>query len=297
MRERFVVCFRTELATTRDDELEGHLERARKIAAFAAALGGSIRAFADSLFAIEFLPDSLEKVLVLVGQASDEIANSPGAPPYRVGISQGLIQNAAEAGPLAEMAWGAPLVMASALSFIAAPGEVLLDPDMPAVEHGEIPTCGVSAGAYGELRVRGLLLDPLYVPALSSPVEEERATSRHPSVLPSQSSGPERRHGMEALSKGDLTEALLALRKGVEKTKSAPPVERAKALLAHSVALAAVGREYEAVLEALSALARAREAADRRGEEACARFLAKLSEGARQDEAALIWREVAKVRG
>lgn len=297
MRERIVVCFRTELASTRDDELAAYLERARRIREHATALGGSLCAWNVGSFAIELLPESLEEAIVLVGQASDEVADSPGATAFGVGISQGMLVSLGEAGSLANLGWGAPLVMATALAHLARPSEVLLDPAMPAVEHGEIPTCGMNAGAFGELRVRGLLLDPLYVPALSVPVVEPAAPTEPPpsriSVAPNQSSGPERRHGMEALSKGDVNEALTALRKGVEKTRTAPSVERARALLAHGIALAATGREQEALLEVLEALARAREAEDARGEEACARFLAKLSQGVGQPEAAVRWKQVA----
>ena len=44
----------------------------------------------------------------------------------------------------------------------------------------------------------------------------------------------------------------------------------------------------------LPALARAREVSDRRGEVACARFLAQLSEASGADEAAGIWRRVVE---
>lgn len=297
MRERIVVCFRTELASTRDDELASYLERARRIREHATALGGSLCAWSVGAFAIELLPDSLEEAIVLVGQATDEVTSAPGAQPFGIGISQGVLFSLGEANSFANLGWGAPLVAATALAAIARPGEVLLDEAMPAVEHGEIPTCGMNAGVYGELRVRGLLLDPLYVPSLSSPsLEATAAPTEAPpsriSLAPSQSSGPERRYAIEALSKGDLNEALTALRKGVEKTRTAPPVERARALLAHGIALAANGRDHEALFEVLEALARAREAGDARGEEACARFLAKLAEGAGQSEVALRWKQV-----
>jgi hypothetical protein len=43
------------------------------------------------------------------------------------------------------------------------------------------------------------------------------------------------------------------------------------------------------LLEALDALARAREASDPRGEQACSRFLAQLSRGAGDEQAAQQW--------
>lgn len=300
-----MVCFCTDLASTRDDEVMAYLERARRVRDHAAALGASLCAWGAGSFAFELLPEALEEALVLVGQANDDAAKEASTPAFGIGISQGVMHAASELGSLASLGFGAPLARAWALAKVARPGEVLVDPEMPAAEHGEIPTCGMNAGRDGALRVRGLILDPLYVPSVSMPSVEAGVPTLSPnashasrtSIAPSQSSGPERRHGIEALSKGDVAEALTALRKGVEKTRSAPPEERARALLAHGIALAATGREKEALLEALDALARAREADDARGEEACARFLAKLSEGVGQPEAALAWKRVAEMVG
>lgn len=298
MRERIVVSFHAKLVSMRDDELSSWLDLSRRIREHAKALGATLCAFTGNSFSFELLPNSLEEALVLVAQACDEVAKGPGGPAIGIGISQGVIFPVDENEPLGWLAAGAPLVMSSALASIARPSEVLVDEALPAAEHREIPTCGMSAGADGELRVRGLVLDPLYVPTLVSPtLEAPPPSAARPSVLPSQSSGPERRQGMEALSNGDVAEALTALQKGVEKTKSAPPEERARALLAHGIALAATGREGEALLEVLEALGQAREAEDARGEEACARFLAKLTEAAGHPEVALTWKQVAEASG
>lgn len=292
MRERIVVHFRSELASVESEELALHFERARRVRDHATALGGSLCAWSPDGFAIELLADCVEEALVLVGQATDEAAQTPELAAFAIGISQGTMTVLAEVSPFGALGFGTPLVVASALAKIARPGEVLLDPEMPAVAQGELPTYGMSAGAAGKLRVRGLVLDPLHLPALSSPSVEETSPKSRGSLKPGQSSGPERRHGIEALSKGELAEALTALRKGVEKTRSAPPMERARAKLAHAVGLFANGREHEALLEGLDALARAREAEDARGEEACARFLAKLSESVGKRELALKWMEL-----
>jgi len=291
VRERIVVYFRSELASVDSEELRALFERARRIRDHATALGGSLCAWSSEGFGMELLAECVEEALVLVGQAADEAAQTPELPAFAIGISQGTMSPLAEVSPVGALAFGTPLVIASALAKIARPGEVLLDPEMPAVAQGEVPTYGMSAGAVGKLRVRGMVLDPLHLPALTTPITDEAPKSRR-TVQPGQSSGPERRHGMEALSKGDLVEALSALRKGVEKTRSAPPMERARAKLAHAVGLFASGREHDALLDALEALARAREAEDPRGEEACVRFLAKLSESVGKRELALKWREL-----
>lgn len=105
----------------------------------------------------------------------------------------------------------------------------------------------------------------------------------------------ERMSGLIALGRGAKDDALRRLRIAAE--AEAEPARRARALLAHGVALAAAGRAEGALLEALSALARAREADDRRGEQACARFLARLAAATGHEEAARTWARVARVAG
>ncbi len=99
----------------------------------------------------------------------------------------------------------------------------------------------------------------------------------------------ERMAGVRALARGDTHEALHAMRRAVERSKSCPPHDRCQALLAHAVALTAAGRSVEALLEALDALARAREASDTRGEQACARLLAQLSAKSGHPMASAAW--------
>lgn len=102
----------------------------------------------------------------------------------------------------------------------------------------------------------------------------------------------ERMSGFVALGRGAKAEALRKLRAAADIEQ--PPAQRARALLAYGVALAATGSTENALLEALSALARAREAGDQHGEEACARFLARLSSATGNSEAAAQWADVVK---
>jgi thioredoxin-like negative regulator of GroEL len=84
-------------------------------------------------------------------------------------------------------------------------------------------------------------------------------------------------NAMVHLSRGELGEALRALRAArVEAEAGSSPAELCQAALALGVALAVAGRPDEALLEALDALARAREAGDKAGANACLAFLAKL---------------------
>lgn len=87
----------------------------------------------------------------------------------------------------------------------------------------------------------------------------------------------ERLGAMAELVSGRSGEAIRRLRVAKEKVRGESPALRSRAALALGLALLAAGRPNEAILEALEALARAREGADGRGERACARFLAQLS--------------------
>jgi hypothetical protein len=101
----------------------------------------------------------------------------------------------------------------------------------------------------------------------------------------------ERMSGFVALRRGATADALRRLRAATEAAKE--PGQRARARLAYGVALAGAGRTESALLEALEALARAREAGDSHGEHACALFLARLSAAAGHADAASAWARVA----
>jgi hypothetical protein len=102
----------------------------------------------------------------------------------------------------------------------------------------------------------------------------------------------ERMSGFVALGRGAKAEALRKLRDAADLEQ--PPAQRARALLAYGVALAATGQHEAALIEALDALSRAREAEDQHGEEACARFLARLSSASGYSSAAVTWANVVK---
>jgi hypothetical protein len=105
----------------------------------------------------------------------------------------------------------------------------------------------------------------------------------------------ERMSGFIALGRGAKSDALRRLREATEGELTPP--QKARALLAYAVALAAAGRPDGALLETLDALARAREAEDKQGETACARFLARLSSVTGNSTAAAEWAAVAKRSG
>ncbi len=106
----------------------------------------------------------------------------------------------------------------------------------------------------------------------------------------------ERMQAIARLSRGDVGDALRVLksaRADLDGVSSAG--ERCQASLALGVALAAAGRPDEALLEALDALARARETRDAKGALACLAFLAKLYGSVSRREDAARLRAVAKL--
>jgi len=99
----------------------------------------------------------------------------------------------------------------------------------------------------------------------------------------------ERLDAMAQLADGKSGEALRRLRRSKENAPADDPSARCRSALALAVALATAGRPYEAALEGLDGLARAREGKDERGERACARFLSQLSLTFRDRDASDAW--------
>lgn len=87
----------------------------------------------------------------------------------------------------------------------------------------------------------------------------------------------ERLDAIAELAGGRSGEALRRLRLSKEKSRSQDGSTRCRASLALAVALSVAGRPYEAALEGLDGVGRARSVNDRRGELACARFLSQLA--------------------
>lgn len=86
----------------------------------------------------------------------------------------------------------------------------------------------------------------------------------------------ERMRAIARLSRGRVGDALRALQHARREAEDAPSSTRCQASLALGVGLAFAGRADEALLEALDALARAREGNDEQATQACLALLAKL---------------------
>ncbi|MDI1444943.1 hypothetical protein [Polyangium sp. 6x1] len=97
------------------------------------------------------------------------------------------------------------------------------------------------------------------------------------------------------LARREPGEALRKLKEAVDSASS--PRARVRARLSYGIGLASAGDMDRALMETLTALARAREASDQRAEQACARFLAYLSAAMGQPQAAMVWTKVAQTSG
>ncbi len=109
----------------------------------------------------------------------------------------------------------------------------------------------------------------------------------------------DRLDALAKLGQGDALTALSALRRARDLATASDAIgegargDRCRASLAHAIGLSAAGRGAEALLEALAGLAYARDASDRRGELACARFIAQLSDAASHRASGRVWAAVA----
>lgn len=99
----------------------------------------------------------------------------------------------------------------------------------------------------------------------------------------------DRLDAMASLVRGHTGDALRRLRDAKLRASQLGLSEQCRASLALSVAIAAAGRPTDALLEVLEGLAKARRAADIRGERACAKFLAQLAYKAGHADVAQRW--------
>jgi hypothetical protein len=93
----------------------------------------------------------------------------------------------------------------------------------------------------------------------------------------------------------DAVEALAELRRARARADGGPPASRCQAALALAMTLAIAGRLEDALLEAMDALARARELQDPKAIGACTALLAKLYAGAGETGEAVALRESSGV--
>ncbi|MDC3958624.1 hypothetical protein [Polyangium jinanense] len=157
MAERIVVSFHGPSGPEAGSG-SGYLERSLSIRKRAEAHGGALCAWSGEAFSVDFAAEALDEAL---GFTLEQVAEAQDTEPLRIGIAQGEMQ---ALGTPEGLAWGKALLRAERLAAIARPGDVLLDPDLAAVQSGDLVTAGLRRGraADGSI-VRGLRLD-IYAP-------------------------------------------------------------------------------------------------------------------------------------
>jgi hypothetical protein len=212
-----------------------------------------------------------------------------GDAPVAAGAALGELVTAAPGAVPA--LWGRAAVVATRLAEASRFGAALLDSEVvrsfPGLPVGDelrrlvgketILTCTWG----GELPAR-------FTPSRFTPSRHEqlRAAIANAENRPQRVELIRRLDALASLAEGREGEALASLRAAVEVASDA--TSRCRASLAYAIALASVGRDFDALLEAMNALARAREGGDRRGERACLVFVGDLAHAGGQTEALAI---------
>lgn len=197
-------------------------------------------------------------------------------PEFSVGVSSGSIHRVRVADALG-LGDGFALRRARRLSEAALPGEVVVSDDV-AKELGLRASSGAPRRALRE-ELNAISLD------LESPLRDG------PEAPPAASGVPE---GAASETPASVSgETIRRYRAEKIASKKEGGLGTCRASLALAVALAQLGRESEAILEALEGLSWARETNDARGERACALFLVQCADRRGDSGVARAWSEVA----
>ena len=297
MDRLIVVAFRMPPAVATAGPEGDYLNRARSLCARGEALGGRLVAWGASAMAMAWDIDSIENAILLATSVREESLSPERA--WACGVAEGELDRLAPDGQGMHLAWGTALVAATSLARIAKAGKVLVDGDVRALQAGKLAVLGPRLSTVAGRPVRGWRLDlshpwrrgePVAEELSSSDLEEEISSSTRPR-------GTALAERVRALSEGESgsgpAEALAELRRARALAEGGPPAGRCQAALALAMTLSIAGRPEEALLEALDALARAREVEEPRAIGACLALLAKLYAAAGLAGAAARLREVA----
>ncbi|MEI7894319.1 MAG: hypothetical protein WCI05_14590 [Myxococcales bacterium] len=130
-----------------------YLERARGLIAKAEALGATLAAWGATHLAFSWDPDAVEEAVTFVTNLGG------GQPCWACGMAEGEMIALALAGGRPELAWGLPLVSATALARAAQSGEVLVDASLRVVQNGMLVTCEKRVATDQGRQVRGWRLE------------------------------------------------------------------------------------------------------------------------------------------
>jgi hypothetical protein len=314
-----VVAFRMPPGGLRAGPDGTYLERARALCSRAEALGARLIAWSAATLAVAWDPDSIEEAISLAVGARDGAAQSGGA--WACGVAEGTLEafDAGGGGRVA-LSWGEALTLAVALARAAHSGEVLVDGDVRAIRAGQLAVDGIRSGTDAGQRTRGWRLnldrpwrdvdadrragmfddevstsDILRIvdAAAEEPGEdvEASADTLRPPPPPGPAFGARIRDAVESGAIAGAVELLPDLRRAASPS-GGPAGGRARFELA--VALCLAGRRDDALLEALDALARARETGDAALGPVCLALVAKLYTQAGWPDAARRLAELAR---
>ncbi len=315
MSERLVVCFRYAAA---ECEAGHYLAVAARVESALASVGGVLVSWAADRYAFEFDPSDIKPVLQQV------LSVLLRYPEHGVGIGLGALQSI-QTGH----SWGRALVVASALSGGAKPGEVLLDSQLPDVKAGLLATLGRVPVRIGERHLSAALLLPGACPpsgyrVVADPAREaSQPALAIPSTLPgskrlsvfdalrsgdpqtmmdlsqklraenSQATAAERLEAMALLGQGRAQDGLAQLREAVRKSETHSPLQRAQAHLALALGLFKTANYDEANTVALQSFELARESGDQRAHQASAYLLAQLAAQRNAHDEAQAWQRAS----
>jgi hypothetical protein len=322
-----VVAFRMPPAGMGPGPEGGYLARARALCLRGEALRGRLVAWSASMLAMGWDIDSIRETVLFAASIREEALSVERA--WASGMAEGELEPLAPDGQ-GILAWGEALRSAVALAELAEPGELLVDGDLRALRAGRLTVLDERVAVGGGRRGWPLDLEHPWkrTPRPSEGTSEvpdtiDRAVvlstgddSKHresvatipevdlsgtagdparPSPLDSRGDDPLtariRTLALGAASNAAAVDGVGELRRARARVEGGPPSARCQASLALAVMLSIGGRPEEALLEALDALARARESSDPKAIGACMALLAKLYAGAGFPDAATALRD------
>jgi hypothetical protein len=281
-----------------------YLARARSLCVRGEELGGSLVAWGATQLALGWDFDAIEDAVKFATSIGVEALSPERA--WACGLAEGEIESLSPDGE-GILAWGPALLSATALAQVARAGEVLIDGNVRALRGGLLSLRGVRDSADVAQSVRGWTLDhaqPWTRPASG----DERAPEDDPTRRESDEMATVVSVGraveplretlvarVRSLARGAQSAAafdsLAAMRRARALVEDGPAPARCRASLALALTLSVAGRVEEALLEAMDALARAREAHDAKAIDACIALLAKLYGSAGHVDAATALRD------
>jgi hypothetical protein len=252
----------------------------------AEALGGRLVAWSGALLALAWDSDALEDAVLLAASIREESLSSERA--WSGGIAEGELEPLGPDGQHVHLAWGRALLSATSLARVARPGEVVIDSHVAALGSGRLSVVDERGMAEGGEQLKGWRLDLEHPWRAARGAVAEKPAPRREGALAER---------IRKLARGDeataAVDALAKLRRARARAEGGPPAVRCQAALALGMMLSIAGRPEEALLEALDALARAKEAQDPKAVGACMALLAKLYAGAGLSDAASALRDGA----